>query len=531
MTAAPPLSLSAARQTFAEPLPAPPPRRRTHWPALAVAACIVLGIGLRVLAFWRDPSLWGDEAMLALNVVHRPVGGLLKPLDLNQGAPVGYLILVKLLTQLFGNAEWVLRLPSLVAALVSLPLVGRIATRELSRAGALWATALFALAPHAVGYAGEFKQYGFDLGVAAGLVCLGQTAWLTSTRGAFLRLAIGGAAAVWFSHPAAFVLAGIGAALCARPVGWTPRLIIGGVWAVSFALVYLLFTRHLGGNRYLADYWAGVFWPLPPRSPGDLAWLVHHLVALFDNPAGFGTAGFGSESLAALVAALALLTLIRTRQPLALVIAVPVGVALLASALGKYPFAGRFMLYAVPGLMLAVGEGVAITSARLRPLHRLAPWLLGGALLAPLLAELSRRAQYPEHAEDVRGAVEFAANHWQPGDRLAATPGAHPAMAYYLGRFQLDPAQTGPPAPDLSGWVDAPTWLVVAHAPAERVGELRARLARRGTLAEVWSGPGARLWRWTPVAPAEATTSEPAGGEAACPARRLRVVSGNSAPT
>ena len=525
MTAAPPLSLSAARKTFAEPEPA----TASNNSALAVGACIAFGVGLRVLALARDPSLWGDEAMLALNVVHRPVGGLLGPLDLNQGAPVGYLVMVKLLTLALGSAEWVLRLPSLVAALVSLPLVARVAARELSRAGALWATALFALAPHAVGYAGEFKQYGFDLGVAAGLLALGQSAWLRATRGAFLRLAVGGAVAVWFSHPAAFVLAGVGAALCARPVGWTPRLLVGGVWAVSFALVYLLFTRHLGANRYLSDYWAGVFWPLPPRSPGDLAWLVHHLVALFDTPAGFGTEGFRSESLAALVAALALLTL--ARRPLALAIVLPVGAALAASALGKYPFAGRFMLFAVPGLMLAVGEGVAVTASRLRPLHRLAPWLVGGALVAPLLAELAHRAQYPEHAEDVRGAVEYAANHWQPGDRLAATPGAHPATAYYLTRFGLDPAQTGPAAPDLNGWADAPTWVVVAHAPAEGVGELRARLGQRGTLAEVWRGPGARLWRWTPVAPAEATTSQPAAGEAACPARRLRVVSGSSAPT
>ena len=526
MPAAPPMTLAAARKTFAEPGPKRAGLSPAQWANLAVAGCVVLGVGLRIWALLRDPSLWGDEAMLALNVVHRPIGGLLEPLNLNQGAPVGYLVLVKLLTRAFGNVEWALRLPSLLAALVSIPLVARVAARELSPAGARWAIALFALAPHAVGYAGEFKQYGFDLGVCAGLLALGQAAWAAASRGSFVRLALGGAVAVWFSHPAAFVLAGVGAALCARPIGWTPRLLVGAAWGASFLTSFALFTRHLGANSYLNDYWSGMFWPLPPRLPGDLAWLVHHVIALFDNPAGFGTPGFGSEGLATLLAGLALLTLSKSRPALVCALVVPVGAALVASAFGKYPFGGRLMLYAVPLLMVAVGEGVALAAARLKSLHALAPWLLGGILVAPLLAESARIAQVGAHAEDVRGALEVAAGRAGPGDRFAAVPGALPATAYYAPRSGVDPAKLACATPDWAASVDQPTWVVVAHAPGEPVGELRAKLVARGRVAEVWAGAGARLWYCEPVAPAARPTL-PAGDDYnGCPRGRVRVGSG-----
>ena len=54
---------------------------------------IALGIFLRVAPYAANHSLWLDEANLALNIVDRPLEGLLRPLDYGQGAPVGFLIL------------------------------------------------------------------------------------------------------------------------------------------------------------------------------------------------------------------------------------------------------------------------------------------------------------------------------------------------------------------------------------------------------------------------------------------------------
>src|SRR5215475_14295682 len=71
---------------------------------------LFLGVGLRVREYLADRSLWIDELMLALGVNHRAVTDLLRPLDFNQAAPAGFLVLVKSSTALFGNSELGLRL-------------------------------------------------------------------------------------------------------------------------------------------------------------------------------------------------------------------------------------------------------------------------------------------------------------------------------------------------------------------------------------------------------------------------------------
>jgi hypothetical protein len=66
---------------------------RWMWPVL------ILGLGLR-LAQYAGRSLWLDEALLALNIIHRPIGGLFRVLDYHQGAPLGFLLLEKMATKL-----------------------------------------------------------------------------------------------------------------------------------------------------------------------------------------------------------------------------------------------------------------------------------------------------------------------------------------------------------------------------------------------------------------------------------------------
>src|SRR6185503_14605680 len=90
------------------------------------ALLILLGALLRVRQYLTGRSLWADEAMLALNIVNRNFAGLLQPLDYDQGAPIGFLLVEKIFNSVLGKNELALRLLPLLVGLISLWLFYRL---------------------------------------------------------------------------------------------------------------------------------------------------------------------------------------------------------------------------------------------------------------------------------------------------------------------------------------------------------------------------------------------------------------------
>ena len=78
---------------------------------LAIVALALIGMGaiLRLAKFLQNPGLWVDEAMIAVNVGRRSFAQLAEPLDYIQLAPVPWLWLEKLLVEIGGMQELVLR--------------------------------------------------------------------------------------------------------------------------------------------------------------------------------------------------------------------------------------------------------------------------------------------------------------------------------------------------------------------------------------------------------------------------------------
>jgi hypothetical protein len=499
------------------------PRWRVVLPAVLVAACVLAGFALRTFCYARNQSLWIDEAFLALNVVYRTVPELCEPLDLNQGAPLGYLLLSKYVVKAFGSGELALRLPSFVAALVGFAAFLPLAYRTLPLAAARIAVCLFALSPYLIAYSAEFKQYQLDATVAILLTAIGLPVWRNEAGPwRLVGFAAAGALAVWVSHPAAFVLGGVGMAALADAAvrrdraALLARLGVVATWLVSFGLCYALFLRKLGTNEFLLEYWAGKFMPFPPTGPGDLAWVVDHFLKLFEKPGGLTSAEFNVGGLSAVAFLLAGLVLVRRDWRLLVALVGPLLLALAASAVHKYPFAGRLLLYAVPALVLMVAYGAALIAARLGGVARWGGVVTLAVLFVSPVAECRWLLKVPPHAEDAREAIAHVHANWRPGDRLYVYYGAVPAFAYYQPRypFPSDAVVLGSENRDedqrrfqvevapLDG--KPRVWVVLAHRQTQEETAIQAYLDAMGRRDEQkkWSDAGVMRYDLT-TAPAQ----------------------------
>lgn len=459
-----------------------------------VVICVLIGFAFRVGVYVRDSSLWIDEAMLALNVVNRTPAELMKPLDWNQGAPLGFLMASKAAIALLGDNERAMRTIPFLASLAGLLIFPAFAYRAMPIPIARLASILFALSPNVIGYAAEFKQYELDATIAVGLLALGlpiangsRTAWRS------IVLALAGAMAVWCSHPSVFVLGGVGLAILADGIArrdrraTSIRLIVVGCWLASFAACYLVFLRHLGLNAYLLNYWAGTFLPLPPTRPGDLAWIVHHYFVFFDNPCGMN-GEFGLSGFAGICFLVGCLTLAKSNWRLLIAVLSPLLLALLASGLKKYPFAGRLMLFAVPLAIVGMAYGLNLISEQIGKAVAGGRWLILTIAFIGPISECNQLAKRPIHAEDTREAIAAVRAAWQPGDSIYVFYGAVPAFEYYRSRYSIptdiavlgvenrgkDPRQFREEISVLRG--QKRVWVLMAHRQTHEEAAIRAYL-------------------------------------------------------
>jgi hypothetical protein len=327
---------------------------------------IGLGAAVRGAQFLSDRGLWMDETSLAENLRGRSPLELLGPLSNTQLAPPLFLLAEWAARRTLGFHNWSLRLIPLVCGVASLFLFDRLARHYLKPTAALIALALFAVSDDLIYYASELKPYSCDVTVALACSLLGAA--MDAGPLTLLRVALFGAlgaAAVWSSFPALFVLAGVGlthlaASLHARD--W-PRAaavtLTGLIWLLGFASLYAVSRVQLGESGAMWAFWASVFPPRPSGVAGTFAWALRRFVYLFVNPLNFSNPLdprlFAAPAL--LLFLFGSVTLARRDSRAFAMIALPGLFALLASALRMYPFHGRLALFAVPYLLLLIAEG------------------------------------------------------------------------------------------------------------------------------------------------------------------------------
>ncbi|HYZ78949.1 MAG TPA: glycosyltransferase family 39 protein [Gaiellaceae bacterium] len=443
----------------------------------AAAVAVASGLGLYHLG---SRSLWGDEAF-SVTLARKPFGEFWRVVSESQANMSLYYFLLRPWTAL-GDGEAVVRLLSLLAGVLAVAVLYRAAERLFDRRIATLAALLLAVNGFFLRYAQEARSYALVLL----LTTLATVLFLRlqverATRSLDAAYVVVGALALYAHYFAAFVLAGhlLALAVAGRPLR-AQLLRLGGVGVLVAPLALFALYRDAGQVSHLTR-------PTPSSVVDALRMLaggMRSLLALY--------------GLAVLLAGAAWLRRRGWRRDWPMVnaatwAATPVVGAIVVS-LGKPLFAPRFLIVALPGIVLLVAAGLA----RL-PL----PATTAAGALVLALSSLHVLQTQGKPQEDFRAATEFVLANERPGDAAAfyrtsrripfeyyaRRTGARtlprsllPASPY--GRFDLvgDYRHTWITQAELAAIGDAASrgrvWLLLSRPENERVHAKRVNRAR-----------------------------------------------------
>lgn len=303
----------------------------------------------------------------------------------------------------------------------------------------LIALGAFALSPPLIRYAAQVKPYSSDVAIC--LLCLLTARWWMeeeSPRNALWR-AVAGAASIWFSYPAMFVVTSVGLIVLLRIAlrwsssrGWQTGVVFG-TWTVSIGCLALL-ERHRfspGTHTFMLAFWAN--WLMP--RPMNLQSFSSYVVRLGrDCLSYFLLLPKWPVFLVLLLAGF--VYLVRRSQSAALLV-VPVIAVLAASMLRVYPFSGRLVLFLVPILYIMMAAGIeAVAALALRagtPGKWRTPVYAGVFSAAALLICIwpIRRAPPPYYNSETRPMIAYLGSHHHNGDVIYVHSMAWAAYLFY----------------------------------------------------------------------------------------------------
>ena len=404
---------------------------------------VLLGTALRLRQYLINRSLWSDEANLAVNLVTRNFSGLTRLLDYHQAAPLGFLFIEKLSIIIFGNHDYIMRLFPLFAGILATYLIYKIARASFGTFG-LFAVSVLSINWWLVYYSSELKQYSSDVMVALLLVylainCLKENVQFKN----FLALGIVGAIVIWISHPSVFIMAGIGLVLVLEKftrkkyAPWAWILGIGIGWLASFGLEYLVSLRHIVADGYLINYWRKAYLPMPPWS--DKSWYkdTYYSFVFF----AFHRADNLMAVVTLVLSAIGALSLLIRDRKIALLIISPFVVAVIASALQRYPLKNRFMLFLIPFALLLMAEGfrgIYWLAAKWRP--DFAAVFSGILVLAVIwqIVPITYEKAISGEKTDIRPVLAYVAKNRLPDDVVYVFYRTNAIYHYYAPFYGLD---------------------------------------------------------------------------------------------
>ncbi len=330
---------------------------------IVLKTIFIIGFLLSIIQFINNRSLWLDESVLALNIINKGYLQLLKPLDFMQVAPILFLQIEKLFSELIKNTEYGLRLFPLISYLISLVLfyniTKNIRTNLLIR---IFSISLFAFNATMIYYSSEIKQYMSDV-FALSIIYYYLTKNYKNERNKFLYLGILGSILIFLSNVAPIILLSVGLFLVfdiySKKKDQIINLTVLSIsWSTVFLTYYMLFLHNHPSRQGMLRFHENAH-AFMPTNPGSLEF-YHFLylkgsMILVDL---FQLSRYGGI-IVGIISLIGITELIKKRKfDIVILTITPPLTHLLVSALKLYPFETRLILYTFPCFIVIFSFGL-----------------------------------------------------------------------------------------------------------------------------------------------------------------------------
>jgi uncharacterized membrane protein len=371
------------------------------------ALIIALAAWLR-LSDLAGQSLWWDE-VVSLEQSRLPFGEMLAATAADNYPPL-YNIILQLFIRLFGESEIVLRLPSALMGIATVPALYWLVDRMQGNRAALIAAVLLTLSPFHLWYSGEARMYAL-LALTATLFVGCVVLFARTGRWRYGILAVPGATALLYSHPYG--------ALTWGAIGLGGLVLLWGDWrrlGGFIGLQLLAAIAFLPWALVLLDRAAALnatgFW-IQPVTPWSL---FQMLIQLIGGPFLFAAFVVGLRICLARTEA-------RNLAFLLIWALLPMVLGAILSALVQPMLISRYLIGSLPALLAITAIGFGLLKNG-RSLDIGVAALVVAALIGTFFYQLRPR-------DDFRGlAAELEATA-KPGDCLVMIPEAAIALRYY----------------------------------------------------------------------------------------------------
>jgi uncharacterized membrane protein len=382
-----------------------------------VMGLTLLGFALR-LYHLGESSLWMDEAFTWFRA-SLPLGEGLRALLAVMNHPPLHQLLMALVVRV-ETSEFFLRIPSVMAGVVALPVIYRVGRQLGGRRVGMSAAALLAVNPFHVWYSRDARDYAFVALLA--LLVFGLFLQLLRGRRAWGRFTLI-SSLLYFTHYFGLLAALVQFAYLLLNLRHRYRLL--RPWMLSQGLAFLPLAAWLAALYMQEEQVLSIGW-IPAATLGDPLLSLWNFSLLYTEQwtmlAILGLPLFGLALVLGLKAS-------RYRQLLGLWLFLPfLSILIVSWATGRNLYVDRYFIISLPIYLLLLATG----TVWLRQ-HALRYGLTVGLILAMTLGTSQIYTSPVLAKEDWKGAVAYIADRFQAGDAVALRSAYDLAPFLYYG--------------------------------------------------------------------------------------------------